>query len=91
MPAAAAQVGTAILKDLAKEAVQKQLQIIQEQQKKAMDFVNKKVKLYLIYATLTLLVLFALLRYSILISSHTEQRLLTKITHNFSLIETRPL
>ena len=43
MPAAVAQVGTDILKDLAKEAVQKQLQIIQEQQKKAMDFVNKKV------------------------------------------------
>lgn len=38
-----AEVGTDIIKDLAKQAVDKQLQIIDEQQKKAEEFVNKKV------------------------------------------------
>ena len=37
------EVGTEVIKDLVKQAVDKQIRIIEEQQKKAEEFVGKKV------------------------------------------------
>lgn len=43
MPAAVAEVGTEIVTDVIKQAVEKQMQIIAEAQEKAEAFVGKKV------------------------------------------------
>ena len=43
VPAAVEEVGTEILTDVVKQAVEKQIAIIAEQQQKAQEFIDKKV------------------------------------------------